>query len=104
MTRLAPTKTDVFVMDPFEGPAFEHVTSDVKFKCTILGKYKSVFSHVRYNCRDGNTGPMCLVSCLSQNIPVPEFNYPLYTAAMLGLVVTCSGLDKSQKVSDSDLT
>ena len=46
---------------------------------------------------------MCLLSCLSQNIPVPELNYPLYTAAMLGLVVTCSGLEKSQKVSDSDL-
>ena len=43
---------------------------------------------------------MCLLSCLSQNIPVPEFNYPMYTAAMLGLVVTCSGLEKSQKVSD----
>ena len=47
---------------------------------------------------------MCLLSCLSQNIPVPEFNYPLYTAAMLGLVVTCSGLEKSQKVSESDQT
>ena len=45
---------------------------------------------------------MCLLACLSQNIPVPEFNYPLYNAAMLGLVVTCSGLDKSQKVSDVD--
>ena len=46
---------------------------------------------------------MCLLSCLSQNIPVPEFNYPLYTAAMLGLVVTSSGLEKSQKVSTSEL-
>ena len=46
---------------------------------------------------------MCLLACLSQNIPVPEFNYPLYTAAMLGLVVTCSGLDKGQKVGDGDL-
>ena len=38
VTALTPTKTDVFVMDPFEGPAFNHVTSDVKFKCTIVGK------------------------------------------------------------------
>ena len=43
---------------------------------------------------------MCLLACLTQNIPVPEFNYPMYTAAMLGLVVTCSGLEKTQKVSD----
>ena len=47
---------------------------------------------------------MCLLACLSQNIPVPEFNYPLYTAAMLGVVVTCSGLDKSQKVSTRELS
>ena len=40
VTALAPTKTDVFVLDPFEGPAFEHITSDVKFKCTIVGKYQ----------------------------------------------------------------
>ena len=40
---LTPTKTDVFVMDPFEGPAFEHVSSDVKFKCTIVGKYPVMY-------------------------------------------------------------
>ena len=28
---------------------------------------------------------------------MPELNYPMYTAAMMGLVVTCSGLDKTQK-------
>ena len=46
VTALTPTKTDVFVLDPFEGPAFEHVTSDVKFKCTIVGKYPLLFSPV----------------------------------------------------------
>ena len=46
VTALTPTKTDVFVLDPFEGPAFEHVTSDVKFKCTILGKFGFLFSPV----------------------------------------------------------
>ena len=46
VTALTPTKTDVFVLDPFEGPAFEHVTSDVKFKCTIVGKYQSIFFSV----------------------------------------------------------
>ena len=40
---LTPTKTDVFVLDPFEGPAFDHVTSNVKFKCTIVGKYVLLF-------------------------------------------------------------
>ena len=46
VTALTPTKTDVFVLDPFEGPAFEHITSDVKFKCTIVGKFKLLFSPV----------------------------------------------------------
>ena len=44
VTALTPTKTDVFVMDPFEGPAFHHVTSDAKFKCTVVGKYGLLFS------------------------------------------------------------
>ena len=46
VTALTPTKTDVFVLDPFEGPAFQHVTSDVKFKCTIVGKCALLFSPV----------------------------------------------------------
>ena len=36
---------DVFVMDPFTGPAFDHLTSDSKFRCTVVG-------------------PRCLLSCL----------------------------------------
>ena len=39
----------------------------------------------------------CLLSCLQSNTPVPELTYPMYTAAMEGLVVTCSGLDKAEK-------
>ena len=38
-----------------------------------------------------------MLSCLSQNVPVPSLSYPMYSAAMMGLVVTCSGLDKTQK-------
>jgi len=75
---LTPTKTDVFVMDPFSGRGFDHVTSNNKFKCTVVG-------------------PRCLLACLAMNTPVPELNYPMFTAAMKGLVITCSGLDKQQK-------
>ena len=39
----------------------------------------------------------CLLACLAMNTPVPELNYPMFTAAMKGLVITCSGLDKQQK-------
>jgi len=76
--KLNPTKMDVFVIDPFSGPAFDKVTNSSKYKCTVVG-------------------PRCLLSCLKSNTPVPELNYPMYTAAMKGLVVTCSGLDKPEK-------
>ena len=43
---LTPTKTDVFVLDPFEGPAFDSLC---KFKCTVIG-------------------PQTIMSCLSQGV------------------------------------
>eukprot|EP00092_Neocalanus_flemingeri_P010154 GFUD01010944.1.p1 GENE.GFUD01010944.1~~GFUD01010944.1.p1 ORF type:complete len:1552 (+),score=561.52 GFUD01010944.1:76-4731(+) len=75
---ISPTKTDVFVMDPFSGPGFSHVTSSSKFKCTVVG-------------------PRCLLACLASNTPVPELPYPMYTAAMKGMIVTISGLEKPEK-------
>lgn len=75
---ISPTKTDVFVMDPFSGPGFTHVTSSSKFKCTVVG-------------------PRCLLACLASNTPVPELPYPMYTAAMKGMIVTISGMEKVDK-------
>ena len=43
---LSLASQDVFVMDPFAGPAFDHLTSDSKFRCTVVG-------------------PRCLLSCLT---------------------------------------
>ena len=43
---LKPTKTDVFVLDPFEGPAFDSLC---KYKCTVIG-------------------PQTIMSCLSQGV------------------------------------
>ena len=40
---------DVFVMDPFNGPAFDHLTSDSKFRCTVVG-------------------PRCLLACLKWDL------------------------------------
>ena len=31
---MIPPSQDVFVMDPFSGPGFEHLTSDDKFRCS----------------------------------------------------------------------
>jgi topoisomerase (DNA) II binding protein 1 len=65
-------------MDPFSGSAFEHLTSDSKFRCTVVG-------------------PRCLLACLRTNTPVPEMPFPLYTAAMRGLNVSFTGLDPAEK-------
>ena len=43
---LEPTKTDVFVLDPFEGEAFDSLC---KTKCTVIG-------------------PQTIMSCLSQGV------------------------------------
>ena len=39
----------------------------------------------------------CLLACLASNTPVPELHYPMYTAAMKGMIVTTSGLEKVEK-------
>ena len=42
-------------MDPFDGPAFDHVS---KFKCTVVG-------------------PRCLLTCLQKGQAVPNLPYPV---------------------------
>ena len=39
----------------------------------------------------------CLLACLASNTPVPELPDPMYTAAMKGMIVTISGLEKAGK-------
>ena len=65
-------------MDPFAGAAFTHLTSDSRFRCTVVG-------------------PRCLLACLRAGTPVPEMPYPLYTAAMRGLNVSFTGLQPAVK-------
>ncbi len=57
---------DVFVMDPFDGAAFDFVC---RFKCTVVG-------------------PRCLLTCLLKGARVPALPYPMFTAAMRDLVIT----------------
>ena len=73
---MVPGKRDVFVLDPFEGLAFQQL--EKKFKCTVIG-------------------PRCLLSCLNKGEPVPQLPYPMYTAAMMDLVVTSTGFGKEAK-------
>ncbi len=65
----------MFVLDPFEGEAFSFLS---RFKCTVVG-------------------PRCLLSCLSDSVPVPELPYPMYTATLRGCVVTSTGFERERK-------
>ncbi|XP_040581730.1 DNA topoisomerase 2-binding protein 1-A [Lepeophtheirus salmonis] len=69
------SKMDVFVMDPFDGEVFEDVKNS---KATLVG-------------------PRCLLTCLQKKEPIPELPYPMFTAAMKGLVVTSTGFIKEKK-------
>jgi len=77
--QLSPTKTDVFVLESFEGETFKHLTKGDKMKCTVLG-------------------PKALAACLETNTPVPNLPYPMYTMAMQNLKITCSNIPKDEKL------
>ena len=61
----------VFVADPFYGDAFDHLST---LTTSIIG-------------------PRLLLFCLSTGREVPNMPYPLYTATMLGISVSFTGLD-----------
>lgn len=67
---LSPTKKTAFVFQKFEGPAFDHIK---EFQCVSI------------------SGPRCLTQCMLRDVPMPTVPYPTFTAAMYGLVITCSG-------------
>ncbi|XP_069938324.1 DNA topoisomerase 2-binding protein 1 isoform X2 [Cherax quadricarinatus] len=74
--QFAPTKQDVFICDPFEGKAFNHLTSG--FKCMVLG-------------------PRCILSSIHRKEPIPQLPSPIHNTAMKGLVITTSGFRKEAK-------
>ena len=61
----------VVVADPFSGDAFDHLST---LTTSIIG-------------------PRLLLFCLSTGREVPNMPYPLYTATMLGISVSFTGLD-----------
>lgn len=45
--------------------------------------------------------PICLRTCFSQAIPVPEINSPIYTMAMHNTVISVSNLNPDEKVNQT---
>lgn len=44
-------------------------------------------------------GPQCVVSCLELQIAVPNVPHPINNIAMQDVVVSCSSIEKAQRVS-----
>lgn len=42
-------------------------------------------------------GPLCLLRCLTEGCPVPNFPWPILNVAMKDAIVTCSSMKKDQK-------
>ncbi|XP_008190279.1 DNA topoisomerase 2-binding protein 1 isoform X2 [Tribolium castaneum] len=70
------SKTDFVVFQDFEGKNFESLKES---KCAILG-------------------PWCLLVCLMDGRPIPNYTWPIYNVAMAGCVVSCSHIPKARKL------
>ncbi|XP_018018319.1 DNA topoisomerase 2-binding protein 1-A isoform X2 [Hyalella azteca] len=68
-------KRDIFVLDPFEGKAFNHAAMLCNSKCVVIG-------------------PRCLTYCFMHKLAIPEYLQPMHNMAMHNIVVTCTGLNK----------
>lgn len=69
--KVSQKESKLYVMDPFEGVAFEHL--------------KTV------NCRI--VGPLCILYCLDKEEVLPKRPHPVYSVAMRKITVSCSNID-----------
>ncbi|KAL8604271.1 hypothetical protein ACOMHN_023641 [Nucella lapillus] len=64
-----------YVMEPFEGPAFEHLK--------LLG------------CR--LFGPQCILASLNFKMELPQKKCPIYSVCMKGVTISCTSMDKQTR-------
>ncbi|XP_027851620.2 DNA topoisomerase 2-binding protein 1-B isoform X1 [Aphis gossypii] len=72
-------KSQVFVYENFEGPAFRHVLMAAKQNKAVI------------------VSPICLRTCFIEAISIPENNSPIYTMAMRDIVLSISNLSPKEK-------
>ncbi|XP_071788346.1 DNA topoisomerase 2-binding protein 1-like isoform X1 [Asterias amurensis] len=72
---LAERDGHMYVCDPFEGDAFNHL---IKLGCRIVG-------------------PQCVISCLENELAVPKADHPVYSISMYGVTISCSSVEKSER-------
>lgn len=68
-------KNCVYLFDPFQGPAFDHIKS---LCCRILG-------------------PNCILESLEYKLEIPRKARPVYNLAMRNVVACCTNLDKQTR-------
>ncbi|KAG8198438.1 hypothetical protein JTE90_022176 [Oedothorax gibbosus] len=69
--QVSKKESKLYIMDPFEGQAFQHL--------------KSV------NCRI--VGPLCILYCLEKEEILPKRPHPVYSVSMRRITVSCSNID-----------
>lgn len=74
-------KKSVFVLERFEGEDFELLKENA---CSVVG-------------------PQCLLSCLKTETALPNLQYPVYSVAMRGAVVTCTSVPRQERDQLYDL-
>ena len=67
-----PLPQDVYIVDPFSGPGFHHLSGH---PCTVLG-------------------PRALLTSLAASTPAPALPHPVYTAAMHRLTLCFTGVEE----------
>ncbi|XP_076455741.1 DNA topoisomerase 2-binding protein 1-A-like [Babylonia areolata] len=74
-------KNHIYVMEPFEGPGFDHLK--------LLG------------CR--LFGPQCILASLNFKMELPQKKRPIYSMCMKGVVICCTNMDKKTRDQVHDL-
>lgn len=75
--KISQNEHKLFVADPFEGAAFDHLKA---LKCRIVG-------------------PLCILYCLQYGDVLPKRPFPVYSVSMRKITVSCSNI-KSQLRDD----
>lgn len=73
--KLTKKEPKLFIIDPFEGEAFEHLKS---IHCRIVG-------------------PLCVLYCLQYTDFLPKRSYPIYSVSMRKITVSCSNIQAKMR-------
>ncbi|XP_065322224.1 DNA topoisomerase 2-binding protein 1-like isoform X2 [Gordionus sp. m RMFG-2023] len=68
----------IFVCDPFEGPSFEYLQAQQPQINKIYG-------------------PFVIIQCIMDDVPIPNWEVPIYSMSMSNMIVCCTNIYNEQK-------